>query len=272
MKFVSGVLPPTSEKSAYLFLFRENQLLVNVSPQRLTIPTAAELQTLATHLKNKYYFGNFGDHACYIAELSEECMIPVGYELRGLRQMFGELPDDLFWVAGRAAHIHHWDQTHRYCGRCGSPNKSKEDELAKKCPSCGSLTFPRISPAVIVAITRGDQILLATNSRFPGKFYSVLAGFVEPGENLEDCVRREIMEEVGIEVQNIRYFGSQPWPFPDSLMVGFTTEYADGEITIDGNEISHADWFTADQLPNIPGKISISRSLIDWFIQRSVTK
>ena len=127
--------------------------------------------------------------------------------------------------------------------------------------------FPRLAPAVIVAVTKGDKILLAHSSEWRGKLYSVLAGFVEPGETFEECVEREIMEEVGIKVKNIRYFGSRPWPFPHSLMVGFTAEYESGEITIDQVEITDAQWFTSDNLPLVPGKISIARQLIDWFVE-----
>jgi len=127
--------------------------------------------------------------------------------------------------------------------------------------------YPKISPAVIVAVTKGDKILLAQNTQSKTGYYSVLAGFVEPGENLEDCVRREIKEEAGIDLKNIQYFGSQPWPFPDSLMPGFTAEYAGGDLVLDKTELLDAKWFSADELPQVPSKLSISRSLIDWFVQ-----
>jgi NAD+ diphosphatase len=128
--------------------------------------------------------------------------------------------------------------------------------------------FPRISPAVIVLIERGDHVLLARASHFPEGMHSVVAGFVEPGESLEETVSREIEEETGILVEDVRYFGSQPWPFPDSLMIGFTARYASGEIRIDGKEIVDAGWFSVDDLPEIPGKVSIARKLIDWFIEK----
>jgi len=185
-----------------------------------------------------------------------------------LRGLWGSLPEELFWIAGRAFQIVDWDRNHQYCGRCGTRTRDREEERAKICPRCGHIAYPRISPAVIVAITRGAEILLARAPRFPNAMYSVIAGFVEAGESLEQCVRREIAEEVGIAVKNLRYFGSQSWPFPNSLMVGFTAEYASGEISIDPVEIMDARWFTADDLPRIPENLSISRWLIDWFVDR----
>jgi NAD+ diphosphatase len=188
-------------------------------------------------------------------------------EWQGLRRLYGALDEEMFWVAGRAFQIMDWDRTHQHCGRCGSPTENKTDERAKVCPKCGTVSFPRMSPAIIVAVVRDESILLAHAARFPGAMFSVLAGFVEPGESLEDCVRREVKEEAGVELKNIRYFGSQPWPFPNSLMIGFTSEFAGGEIKTDMKEIVDARWFTADRLPTIPDKISIARKLIDWFVE-----
>ncbi len=170
-------------------------------------------------------------------------------------------------IAGRANQLLYWHQTHQYCGRCGHVTQDKTDERAKRCPQCKQINYPRLSPAVIVAILKDNQILLARNRRFKLPFYSVLAGFVEPGESLEECVKREIKEEVGITVKNIRYFGSQPWPFPDSLMIAFVAEYAAGEIVVDRLEIMDAGWFSKENLPNIPPSISIARQLIDWFVR-----
>lgn len=144
----------------------------------------------------------------------------------------------------------------------------EEGDRALTCAACRNTLYPRISPAIIVAITSGHRLLLARSGHFPGRrMFSVIAGYVEPGETLEDCVRREISEEVGLEVRRIRYFGSQAWPFSGSLMVGFTAEHAGGQIAVDGREILEADWFTRDRLPEIPGKISIARQLIDWFVE-----
>jgi NAD+ diphosphatase len=184
--------------------------------------------------------------------------------------MFSVLPDELFWIAGRALQITTWDLTSRYCGRCGHPMEKSEIERAKVCPACGFKSFPKISPAVIVAVTKENRILLARAYRFPVKIYSVIAGFVEPGETLEECIKREIEEEVGIQVKNIQYFGSQPWPFPNSLMIAFTAEYASGTLQIDDEEIMDAGWYAADGLPPVPDKISIARRLIDWFVRNKI--
>jgi NAD+ diphosphatase len=190
-------------------------------------------------------------------------------DFKDLRQVYGLLEEDLFVLGGRAVQIVEWDRTHQYCGRCGSRTHTKETERAKVCPQCGLHNFPRLSPAIIVAVERGDEILLARSAHFPQGMFSVLAGFVEPGETIEECVVREVKEEVGITVGNIRYFGSQPWPFPHSLMLGFTAEYVAGELKLDPTEIAEAGWFRADALPSIPGRISIAGRLIKWFVEKS---
>lgn len=210
---------------------------------------------------------------CATAEVSEDTAAPEGMEFIGLRGLYGRLPDDQLWLGGRAVQIIDWDRTHLFCGRCGTLNELAVGERAKRCPQCGLTSYPRLSPAVIVRVTRqgpnGPEILLARGPRHRTGFYSVLAGFVEPGETLESTVHREIQEEVGITVQNVRYFGSQPWPFPNSLMVAFTAEYAAGELQLEEAEIAEARWFRADELPGIPGEMSISRWLIDDFCRNA---
>ncbi|RJQ77537.1 MAG: NAD(+) diphosphatase, partial [Desulfobacteraceae bacterium] len=193
-------------------------------------------------------------------------VLPETLEWIDLRALFGSIREELLWAAGRANQLVDWDQSHRFCGRCGEPTEDKADERAKQCLRCGLTNYPRLNPAVIAAVLKGDQILLARNKRFKVPMFSVLAGFVEPGETLEACIEREILEEVGITVKNIRYFGSQPWPFPNSLMIGFVAEYAGGEITIDKQEIVEAGWFFKSNLPPVPSSISIARRLIDWFV------
>jgi NAD+ diphosphatase len=185
-----------------------------------------------------------------------------------LRQLFGALPDEAFAVAGRALGLTAWDRDHRFCGRCGGPTVRSARERARSCAGCGLAAYPRLSPAVIVLVERDGRCLLARNARTRMPFFSTLAGFVEVGETLEDCVHREIGEEAGITVTDVRYFGSQPWPFTGSLMVGFTARWAGGELVPDPEELADAGWFAPDALPLVPPPLSIARALIDDFVRR----
>jgi NAD+ diphosphatase len=269
MNYIAGVdplLPETGEE--FCFAFCNNKILMKNAGERIFIPRINELCLAANQVLRKQYLGILDGCSCYSAELSGNMMVPEGMELYDLRRLYGLIEDELFALAGRAIQVMNWDRSHLYCGHCGKPMKGKTGEYAKVCPQCGLQNYPRISPAIIVAVVWDDKILLACNKQRRFKFYSVLAGFVEPGESLEECVKREVWEEVGVKVKNIVYFGSQPWPFPDSLMIAFTAEYERGQIKVDGKEISHAGWFRAKELPPIPGKISIARDLIDWFINR----
>ena len=188
--------------------------------------------------------------------------------LEGLRDLFFRLDEPLFWIAAQAVQIVAWDRDHQFCGRCGSATEDHPSERSKKCPTCAQVHYPRLAPAVIVLVERGDQILLGRSAHFPPGMYSTLAGFVEPGESLEQTVAREIAEEVGVQVDNVRYFGSQPWPFPNSLMIGFRADYVSGDLVTD-DEIEAAAWFSAGDLPLIPPRISIARALIDsWIAER----
>ena len=179
------------------------------------------------------------------------------------------IDDEHFAIAGRAMQLLEWDRVHQHCGCCGSPTSVQEQERCRKCPCCGHLAFPKIAPVIMALITKGDKILLARGPNFPDNFFSVIAGFVEPGETLEQCVIREVQEEIGIQVKNLRYFGSQPWPFSQSLMVGFTCEWQSGDLCIDPNEIAEADWFDFDDLPKLPPPIGLSRLMIDTLIAKS---
>ncbi len=268
-KFISSIVPPAERtEPAWWFAFQENKLLVYPGSDSVSIPCLVDFSELGLIASSHHYLGHLDNRDCYAVELADGTTLPPGMALEGLRQIYGRLDEALFWVATRAVQIVDWDRTHLFCGRCATPLRTKRAERAKECPICGQLHFPRLAPAIIVLVERGGQLLLARSRHFLSGMYSVLAGFVEPGESLEEAVIREVKEEVGIDVKDIKYFGSQPWPFPHSLMIGFTATYAGGEIILDDSEIEDAGWFTADQLPQIPGKISIARKLIDWFVEK----
>lgn len=244
------------------FVVRRSEVLVRETAHGPVLPQLSELDGIDAG--GAHYLGSLGGVDCF-ALLLERDGAPAGTSFTGLRPLNGRIEDDVFWVAGRALQIVEWDTTHRFCGRCGTPTEPVPGERAKRCPACRLLAYPRISPAVIVRVTRGEEILLARGRRFAEPIYSVLAGFVEPGESLEQTVVREIREEAGIEVADVRYWGSQSWPFPHSLMVGFTAAWAGGELAVDDEELVDAGWFTHDALPQLPMTFSIARSLIeDW--------
>jgi NAD+ diphosphatase len=253
---------------AWWFAFQGNKILVLAEGSLAAIPFVEEFSTFGLPVQSRHYLGLLEGRPCYAAEVPEGASPPNGMCFEGLRQIYGRVDEDLFWVAARAVQIVEWHRTHRFCGRCGIPLAAEEKERAKKCPDCGLLYFPRLAPAIIVLVEWGDKLLLARSRHFAPGMYSVIAGFVEPGESLEETVVREVREEVGISIRGIHYFASQPWPFPHSLMIGFTASYAGGEITIDDAEIEAAGWFTVDDLPCLPGEISIARKLINWFVAK----
>jgi NAD+ diphosphatase len=269
MPFIPSFDPPLEvAETALWFVFLKQKLLIKTEDENYSFPESPDLEVLKLSPVKRQYLGLLDGRPCYAAELPDSKPISGAYSFMGIRSIFTQLEEDVLQAAGLANQLVHWNQNHQYCGKCGNPTENKTDERAKICTQCGSIYYPRLSPAIIVAVINDNRILLAHSQRFPVKFYSVLAGFVEPGETLEECVKREVREEVGIAVENIRYFGSQPWPFPDSLMIAFTAEYAGGEIRIDNSEIVDAGWFSPDELPSIPPKISIARHLIDWFLER----
>lgn len=274
-KFISGIVPPSErEEPAWWFAFQGNKLLVYLESSSISIPYLLDFKELGLTPLSQHYLGRLDKQHCYAVELAEGTAPPTGMSFGGLRQVYGRLDEALFWIATRAVQVVDWDRTHQFCGQCGTPTKTSLIERAKECPRCGLLHFPRLSPAIIVLVEHGQELLLARSRHFLPGMYSVLAGFVEPGETLEEAVAREVKEEVGLTVKEIKYFGSQPWPFPHSLMVGFTAKYHGGEISLQDPEIEDAGWFTADNLPTLPGKISIARKLIDWFVekQRKISK
>lgn len=241
---------------------------------RLVLPDcAADLPTLEEARewgggRAEWFRVGAGADSVMAARVSARWKPAPGVTAMGLRAVLPLLPEPSLSLALTAAHLSRWRRTSRYCGVCGKATEPSPRHQAMLCPSCGHLAFPKVSPAVIVQVTRGPEILLGRSRRHPHGSYSVLAGFVDPGESLEDTVRREIEEESGVRVRDIRYFGSQPWPFPDSLMVGFTATYNAGELQNQDDELEDVGWFTADALPPVPPAYSIARALIDDFARR----
>jgi NAD+ diphosphatase len=270
VKFERGSLPAPEgdpqQAPGWWFVYRGEDLLVRegTGAGAELIPRTADLQRAGLVPAEAHYLGALDGEPAYAVRADESGSVD-GCRFEGLRPQFARLGDEMFHLAGTAKQIVTWDRDHRFCGRCGTATRTKSDERAKECPACGHLAFPRLSPAIIVAVTRGDRLLMAHSGRFPQGLFSVVAGFVEPGETLEECVAREVQEETGIQVGAIRYFGSQSWSFPHSMMLAFTAEHARGEIAVDGREVTEAAWFRADSMPRIPDKASISRRLIDWF-------
>jgi NAD+ diphosphatase len=268
-RFIHGVVAPKERlEAAWWFAYQGSRLLVQPESSHVAIPCLVNFAELGLPVLRQNYVGSLDGRHCYAVELLEGIPPPQGMTFEGLRRIYGRMDEGLFSVAGLAVQIIDWDRTHQFCGRCGVRTKTHRTERAKECPQCGTLHFPRLAPAIIVLVKRGPEMLLARARRFPTAMYSTLAGFVEPGETLEEAVVREVQEETGITVKEIRYFGSQPWPFPNSLVIGFTASYAGGQITLSDEENVDAGWFTADNLPFLPDKISIARKLIDSFLER----
>lgn len=266
-RYIPAAIPEQGNNNyAYWFVFNQGKILIT-GKNDIKIPYAQSVEELDISPVRTQYLGTLDGHPCYSAEVNSDMNNLEEMDFRDLRSLYGVLDEDIFLLAGKAFQIVNWDQTHQYCGRCGTQTEAVEGENAKICPECGFISYTRISPAIITAVLKDDKILLAHGRDFPENWYSIIAGFVEPGETLEECVKREVAEEVGLKVKNIRYFGSQPWPFPHSLMIGFISDYESGKICVDNYEITDAKWFDIDNLPELPSKMSISREIIDWYIR-----
>ncbi len=257
-RFVPAVQAPlTGAEPAWWFAFSAGQLLW---PEAADAEFARQHEpTFARESAARHYLGTLGDVACWALAVDA---VPNGWRGLPLRASLLSLPAPLASLAGRAAQVLEWDRTHRHCGVCGTPTQRQATERARRCPACGQVAYPRLSPAMMVLVWRGRELLLARSPQYSAGMYSALAGFVEPGESLEECVVREVAEEVSVSIRNLRYYGSQSWPFPHSLMVAYTAEWAGGEIVPQADEIEAADWFGIDALPIIPPRYSIAGHLI----------
>ena len=264
----TSLVAPVAHDNPRTFAFRGNEVLVR--ERDLALPDAAMLKTFDLEPSQVLPVGLLDKEYCCAASLPPDAKAPAGFVFKGLRSMFGRMDEATLAVAGRAFQIADWARTHQFCGACGTRMLKADGERAMKCPACGHVAYPRIAPAMMVLVKKGDAILLARNVAVPaGGRMSALAGFLEPGESVEDAIHREVREEVGLEVKDLRYFASQSWPFPGSLMIAFTAEYAGGELVLDPAEIAEARWFgPGDALPELSPRQSISRALIDANLPR----
>lgn len=254
-------------EEALYFIYHDKKILVQTRENKFQMPTKEVGEQLVNSLENSYYLGELEGRTCICGQMKAEHEVPEEFSFVALNDELWEMDEQLYFIAIKAMQLMEWDENTKYCGRCGNIFARKTDERAKICPNCGKVEYPRISPAVIVGVKKGEDILLAHNANFKEGLYSIIAGFVEQGETLEEAVRREVYEEVGIKVKNITYVSSKPWSLSDSLMLGFTAEYESGEIQVDGEELVDAGWYNKTHLPPLlPMPITTARQIINKLI------
>ena len=257
----------TSSELGVSIVLRNQEFLTSKTSEFLIFEDV-DLKWTEMKIANKQFIGYLNHKPCFLSELTKESKLDNELILTPLRNLLGRIPDSLFTICSRSLQLSEWNKNNQFCGTCGSKMNNHLTERAMFCECNGLLIYPRISPCIIVLVTKGEKLLLAHNKNFPGTFYSTLAGFIEAGESAESAIHREIFEEVKVRVKNIKYYGSQSWPFPSQLMLGYHADYLEGDITPDGEEIDSADWFHYKDLPQVPtGNISISGQLIESYIE-----
>lgn len=262
--FVRAYPPALAEPGPALWLpFRDGEVLLPEGQTRLFRGESDAIAALG--LAAPLYLGTLDGVPCLADDVPSESELPQGWHPTSLRALFDQLDAEEYALAGYAAQVLYWRRTSGFCPVCGHATEERAGDWGRKCPHCGHVTYPHVSPAVLILIYDGPRLLLAHKPGW-GPRYSILAGFTEPGESLEDCVRRETREEVGLELTDLAYVGSQPWPYPHQLMVGFNARYAGGEIRVDAEELDDAKWFSVDALPDLPPAVSLSRQMIDAWI------
>lgn len=261
--------PPPSREGALHCVFQNGQLVMDMRSHQPCILCDEDLSENGWKILREQFVGYWHGQACFAVEIDDIVEVDaMRFQVGSLYQLIGRVDDGLFSLAGRAAQLLDWERDHQFCGRCGGPMVLKDRNRAMGCEPCNTTLYPRIAPCVIVLITRGEDMLLARNARFPRPMFSTLAGFIEPGESVEETLRREVREEVGLEVGALTYFDSQAWPFPNQLMLGFFAEYVSGDIVPEPEEIAEADWFHPSALPPIPPPASIAGQLIQQHCRR----
>ena len=264
---------PLASPSCVIALARDRQLARVGADGSVQLPSLVDLAPWTAEREPPLYLGRVDSTACWLtAVASPDVEAPAGWAWHETRALLQTTTPDQSQAIACARQLHWWRARHRFCGCCGTPTVEASGERALRCPTCEASFFPSASPAVIVAITRGDRLLLAHNKSWRSSMFSLLAGFLDPGETLEQAVAREVREEVGIAIGDIRYVTSQPWPFPNSLMAGFRAVHVAGEIEVDGKEIAEAGWFTREALPEVPRRGSVARELIDGWLREGQSR
>jgi len=252
-------------KSSIGFIIQNDELLFLKKNNEL--PFDEEIKPLASHFLRRFELGVLNNLDYFCAEVDQEIFIPEVFKVLSLRHALSLLNDSVYRVAVKACSVIRWDKNHQFCSRCGSGTVHKTQGFERSCMLCHLSFFPRISPSIIVLIKKADHLLMARSPHFLPGVYGLIAGFVDAGESIEEAVHREVKEEIGIKIKNLNYFGSQQWPFPDSLMIAFTADYCSGDIIINPDEIAEAGWYKYNNLPGRPQtSVSIASKLIDSFI------
>lgn len=261
--------PPESRSGALHIVFNRGKLVMDIRSSSPCVIDADVVEASGWNVRREQYVGHWSGQPCFAVSVSDiDDLDALRYQVGNLYHLLGRVDDALFSLAGRASQLLQWEREHRFCGRCGDAMSKDAGERAMRCARCNSLQYPRIAPCVIVLVTRKEEMLLARNARFPRPMFSSLAGFIEAGESAEETLRREVREEVGVEVGAIEYFGSQAWPFPNQLMLGYFAEYAGGDICPDQDEIAEANWYHPSDLPSVPPPSSIAGQLIQAHVRR----
>ncbi len=254
--------PADEPETGYSIILRGADVIVEQSGNRL-LPIFGELPQELQPPSPPLTFGRWKGLPVQVFQLPSTVAIPAPYLAEPFNTAADRLPDDLLTLAGLAKQILHWERQSRYCSRCGGTTAPIPGTFGKKCTACDSELFPHLHPCAIILVQRGDQLLLTRKKEWAAGRYGLVAGFLDFGESLEECAIREVKEETGIDICNVRYLGSQNWPFPAQLMAGFVADYAGGEIVVDPHELEDARWFSRHELPDLPGKRSIARWIID---------
>ena len=262
------IYPPSRRDTAPRIwcILRSGEVLVTQTSMGFALPrTSDSAAPVAAFVSTPLEIGELDGVVCACAELTSDAAIPPEMAFVPMRELYQQLDAESYGVVGFASQMLHWRRTSAFCPVDGNPTRGRDGDWGRECSACSHVSYPHVTPAVLILVWRGTQILLGHKPGW-GPRYSILAGFVEPGESLEECVAREVAEEVGLMVSNIQYCGSQPWPYPHQLMVGYTAEFAGGDITVDQLELDHAEWFDRSNLPELPPSVSLSRQLIDQWI------